>query len=171
MSLEAIGAERRARMTLERRIGEIESRIRGLWVFPTNIPTGTVYRQLLVGSGNTLGTIDSTTYKGLKRASALTSVPSAVPTAIGTAYSDGLTAVYDLGSNPTATTGTLAWLTSASDVTAKDPGGGADIVIPNAASFQLREGQLILALSSYKVPISGAPGTYATVYVPAIVAV
>ena len=63
------------------------------------------------------------------------------------------------------------WLTGASDLTVKDPGGGPDLVVSNIASFQLRDDQQILVISSYSVPISGAPGTYARVYTPAIVGV
>lgn len=171
MSREAIDAERRARLTLERRLGELESRVRGMWVFPASIAE-TGYAQLYVGSGNTLATLDGVTYKGVKRASSVTSVPSATPSSISTSYSDGLTAAYNYGSNPNATSGPLAWLASCASLTVKNPAGsGSDVVISTLASPQMREGTLIASVSSYLVPVSGSPGAYARVYVPYLVSI
>lgn len=169
MSREAIDAERRARLTLERRLGELESRVRGMWVFPATV-TGSQYKQLRVGAGNTLATIDSVTYYGLKRASTLTAVPTLAPASISTTYSDGLSAAYDLGGNPIArTSGTLVWITAAGGITTQNPDGGSDIISSNLYRFQIPENRLFFALDYFMVPVSGSPGTYAKVYVPAVV--
>jgi hypothetical protein len=130
-------------------------------------PVGSRFRTLLVGSGNTLATIGATTVKGLKRASTLTSVPTLAPTAIGATYADGLTAAYDLGMNPTATSGPLVWLTSAFTITIKNPSGGADTTVSNVLQFQVSETSPILSLSSFQVPCT--TGGYAAVYVPYVV--
>ena len=169
MSREAIEAERRARMSLERKLGELESRVRGMWVFPATVQA-TVYRQLRIGAGNTLATIDSVTYLGLKRGSTLASVPTSTPAAIKTTCADGLSAAYDLGSNPIArTSSTLVWITAAGTITIQDPSGGADTTTGNFYRFQIPENRLIFALDFFMVPVSGSPGVYAKVYVPAVV--
>lgn len=130
------------------------------------------YTQLIVGSGNVLGTLDGITYKGVKRASPITSVPTMAPASISTTYADGLTAAYNLGTDPNAITGPLAWLCAAGSLTVKNPAGsGSDVVIGPLASPQMKEGTLVASISAFQVPVSGSPGTYAMVYVPTIVSV
>lgn len=171
MSQEALNAERRARMALERRVAEMESRVRGMWVFSNSNPWFS-YRQLIVGRGNSLGTLDGVTYYGVKRGSLLATVPSATPAAIDTACADGLTAAYDLGVDTNNVTGPLVWLSAASSLKTKNPDGvGADITVTPLITAQMKDGTLIASASSYQVPISGSPGVYANVYVPYLVTV
>jgi hypothetical protein len=137
-------------------------------ILPT--PIGTQYKQLRIGAGNTLATIDSVTYLGLKRGSTLASVPTSTPAAINTACADGLSAAYDLGSNPIArTSSTLVWITAAGTITIQNPAGGSDTTAANLYRFQIPENRLIFALDFFMVPVSGSPGVYAKVYVPAVV--
>lgn len=156
---------------LQKRADRAEERGQNVPVVPQKpgaaAAPATVYRQLLIGSGNTLATIAALTIKGLKRASTLTSVPTLVPTSITATYPDGLTAAYDLGTDPSVTTGPLVWVTSAATITIKNPAGGADTTASNLLRFQIAKDSLILSLSSYQVPC--AAGGYATVYVPYVV--
>jgi hypothetical protein len=141
---------------------------------PIILPSPTVtqqYKQLRVGAGNTLATIDGVTFLGLKRANTLTSVPTPIPASITTACADGLSAAYDLGSNPIARrSSTLVWITAARIVTIQNPAGGSDTTAVNDYRFQIPENRLFFALDSFLVPVAGSPGVYAKVYIPAVVA-
>jgi len=111
---------------------------------------------LSVGQGNTLITIGSGTYKGLKYPSAdVTTVPSAAPAAIDTACPDGISPAY-LISNGGALS--LVWIG-----TRLKPGSAA-AVVEMAGSFVASTP--VICRSTVSMPISGAPTTFATVYVP-----
>lgn len=169
MTQEALNAERRARLALEQRVGELQSRVRQQWAYPNQSGYPLVYRQIYIGSSNTLATIDGVDYKGLKAAFSLTSVPSLTPTSISATYADGLSAAYDLGDNPNAGTGPLVWVSAAAIITIKNPSGGADTTVLNTFQRQMVSGTVGLSSASYQVPVSASPGVYATVYCISIV--
>ena len=148
---------------LARRVRDLE---RQLEQIPARVANPqTVYRNLLMGRGNTLATFGSDVRYGLRTAASLTAVPTAAPIA-GTAYANGLAYAVDRGNGfIPSETGALVWITAAGSVTT-DNGAVGTVVRPNAAQYVIPEGTPILAVASFLVPVTGAPGTFAVVYQP-----
>lgn len=158
MSMEAINAERRARMGMERRLGIMESRAMGQWLFPMTLPEAQIYR-LRIGQGNTLATSGGVTFKGVKQQglSAITSVPTASPTISG-AYADGLTGAYSLREDWQPASPSIVWVLHGLYTDAFGVSGNTE------AAGALPEPYVIL--SRRKVTMTVAAGGTTQVYIP-----
>ena len=109
---------------------------------PRTRAASTAYNELIVGSGNLIGTFNGTDYRGLKAASVVVSeVPTQAPAAIDVAVADNLTAA--------TLSGGLVWL-------AANTSAGKDL------DASAPEGTRVLSFSSVQLPVAG--GGTAKVY-------
>lgn len=153
MSEEAAQLRRELNMA-RAQISRLESVSRQVWQYQPAVMTPAPFI-LTVGQGNTITTISGTDYKGMKYpAAAVTTVPAATPAAIDTACPDGISPAYLISGNGTS----LAWVG-----TYLKPGTAAAVVeLTGSLYFQTP----IQAYTVVQMPISGAPTTFAPVYVP-----
>jgi len=132
----------------------LESVSRNVWQYSGVVKTGAPY-VLVVGRGNTIATIGAILYKGLKYPSAdVTTAPSAAPAAIDTPSPDGISPAYlvsETGNN-------LVWIG-----TRLKPGTEAAVTEMTGSFF---DGSPVICHNIISMPISGAPTTFAAVYVP-----
>lgn len=110
---------------------------------------------LQIGAGNVILTLGSTDYKGLKYPSSdVTTVPSAAPASITTSCPDGISPAYKIGGGGVS----LVWIG-----TRLKPGAAAAVTEMAGSFYYLTP---VICHSIISMPISGAPGTFADVYVP-----
>lgn len=150
--------------SLEKRVADLErmySRI------PIRQPAGTVnqYFYLTIKSGNLLQTVGGNNYYGLKRpAAAVTTVPTLVPSVVDGACPDGLSPGSLYTSSGSSST---VWV----GVRLQPSYWAGAVLTAGTATWDDYSGTLswltpFLSRSFAYVPVSGSPGTYATVYNP-----
>ena len=124
--------------------------------------TTSTIRSIKMGAGNSLGTFGGTEYFGLKAifSNTLTTVPTAVPTALDAVYTDGLSA-GELN-------GALVWCASRLFLDTDDD-EVADTVFTDKV-LSIPEDVRMISYVSRQVPIAGtSPLEFATVYLPGLV--
>lgn len=153
---EEVAQLRRELAMMRSQTSRLESVSRQVWQYQPAVMPIMPY-VLSVGEGNILITIGSTDYKGLKYPSAdVTTVPSATPAAIDTSCPNGISPAYLISEAGN----TLVWIG-----TRLKPGSAAAVT---ELTGSLVSSTAVLCRSIIAMPISGAPTTFAPVYVPYI---